>query len=166
MPKLIESLKKKMKSTQQKSRRLKRKVTSLKDIVKSLKQHHLISTNCEEMLNQTFTGVPLALMKRMTAKKSGKGRRYSSELKSFALTLQFYSAKAYEFVRKTFDIALPSQSQIRRWYGKVAADPGFTKPAFNALKVKVQEANKIGREVVCSLMIDEIAIKKRHILGW
>ncbi len=103
-------------------------------------------------------------MKRMTAKKSGKGRRYSPELKSFALTLQFYSAKAYKFVRKTFDIALPSQSQIRRWYGKVAADPGFTKPAFNALKVKVQEANKIGKEVVCSLMIDEMAIKKN--ISW
>jgi hypothetical protein len=81
-------------------------------------------------------------------------------LKSFALTLQFYSAKAYEFVRKTFDIALPSQSQIRRLYGKVAADPGFTKPAFNALKVKVEDAKKNGKEVVCSLMLDEMAIKK------
>jgi hypothetical protein len=81
-------------------------------------------------------------------------------LKSFALTLQFYSAKAYEFVRKTFDIALPSQSQIRRWYGKVAADPGFTKPAFNALKVKVEDAKKNGKEVICSLMLDEMAIKK------
>ncbi len=106
----IESLKKKWKSTQQKSRRLKRKLTSPKDNVKSLKQHHFISTNCEEMLNQTSTAVSLALMKRMTAKKSGKGRRYSPELNSFALTLRFYSAKAYEFVRKTFDIALPSQS--------------------------------------------------------
>ena len=158
----IESLKKKLKSSQQKSRRLSGKVTSLKNIVKSLKQHHLISTNCEEMLNQTFSGVPLSLMKRMTAKKSGKGRRYSPVLKSFALTLQFYSAKAYEFVRKTFDIALPSQSQIRRWYGKVAADPGFTKPAFNALKVKVEDAHKMGKEVICSLMLDEMAIKK-HI---
>jgi hypothetical protein len=81
-------------------------------------------------------------------------------LKSFALTLQFYSAKAYEFVRKTFDIALPSQSQIRRWYGKVAADPGFTKPAFNALKVKVEDAKKNWKEVICSLMLDEMAIKK------
>ena len=67
-------------------------------------------------------------------------------MKSFALTLQFYSTKAYEFVRKTFNIALPSQSQIRRWYGKVAADPGFTKPAFNALKVKAEDAEKNGKK--------------------
>ena len=89
------SLKKKFKSSQQKSRRLKKKVTSLKEIVKQLRKHDLISSNCKEMLNQTFSGVPLALMKRMTAKKSGKGSKYSPELKSFAQTLQFYSAKAY-----------------------------------------------------------------------
>ena len=89
----IKSLKKKLKSSQQQSRRLKAKVTSMKEIVKSLKQQDLISNNCEEMLNQTFSGVPLALMKRMTAKKTGKGWRYSPMLKSFALTLQFYSTK-------------------------------------------------------------------------
>ncbi|CAB3980294.1 THAP domain-containing 9 [Paramuricea clavata] len=81
-------------------------------------------------------------------------------MESFALTLQFYSAKAYEFVRKTFNIALPSQSQIRRWYGKVQVDPGFTQPAFNTLKVK--DAEKNGKKVICSLMMDEMAIKK-HI---
>ena len=92
------------------------------------------------MLSQTFSGVPLAVLKRMSNKKSGKGNKYSPEMKSFALTLQFYSAKAYEYVRKTFNLALPSQSQIRRWYGRVAADPGFTELAFNALKAKVGEA--------------------------
>ena len=81
-------------------------------------------------------------------------------MKSFALTLQFYSTKAYEFVRKTFNVALPSQSQIRRWYDKVAADPGFTKPAFNALKVKAEDAKKNGKKLICSLMMDEMAIKK------
>ena len=156
----IVSLKKKLKVSQQRTRRLKKKVTSLEEIVKQLRQNNLVSSNCEELLNQTFSGVPLALMKRMSAKKSGKGSKYTSEMKSFALTLQFYSTKAYEFVRKTFNIALPSQSQIRRWYGKVAADPGFTKPAFNALKVKAEDAEKNGKKLICSLMMDEMAIKK------
>ena len=160
--KTISLLKKKLKKSQQKSRRLKKKVTDLKGIVKQLQKEDLISSKCEEMLDQTFARIPLALMKRMTSKKSGKGNKYSPELKSFALTLQFYSAKAYEFVRNTFNVALPSQSQIRRWYGKVAADPGFTKPAFNALKVKVEDAQKNGKKIICSLMLDEMAIKK-HI---
>ena len=78
----------------------------------------------------------------MSAKKSGKGSKYTPEMKSFSLTLQFYSTKAYEFVRKTFNIALPSQSQIRRWYGKVAPDLGFAKQTFNAMKVKSEDAEK------------------------
>lgn len=157
----IDELKKKLKSSQQKSRRLKIKVKSLKTIVKHLREKQLISTGCEEMLKQTFSGVPLEMMKRMTSgKKSGKGCKYSPELRSFALTLQFYSAKAYEFVRRTFNLALPHQSQIRRWYSKIPAEPGFTQPAFQALSAKVTEAEKEGRQVVCSLMLDEMAIKK------
>ena len=158
--KKIALLKKKLKVSQQRNRRLGKKVTSLQDIVKQLRHHNLISSNCEEMLCQTFSGVPLALMKKMSTKKSGKGSKYTPEMKSFALTLQVYSAKAYEF--ETFNLALPSQSQIRRWYGKVAADPGFTQPAFNALKVKAEEAEKKGKKVICSPMMDEMAIKK-HI---
>ena len=53
------------------------------------------------------------------------------------MTHQFYSSKAYKFVRKTFNLALPHESQIRKWYAKIPADPGFTEPAFNALRLKV-----------------------------
>lgn len=70
-----------------------------------------------------------------------------------------YSSKAYEFVRKTFDLSLPHQSQIRRWYSKIPSEPGFTEPAFQALSAKVKEAEKESRQDVCSLMLDEMAIK-------
>ena len=156
-------LKKKLKQSQQKSRRLKKKVTDLKGVVKQLRKQNLISSKCEEMLDQTFSWVPLPLIKRMTSEKSGKGNKYSPELKSFALTLFLYSAKAYEFVMKTLNVALPSHSQIRRWYRKVAVDPGFTWPAFNALKVKAENAQKNGKKIICTLMLDEMAIRK-HIL--
>ena len=115
------------------------------------------------MLKQSLSGVPLALMKRVISTKShGKGRKYSDELTAFALTLQFYSSKAYEYVRKTFNLALPSQSHIRSLYSKIPAEPGFTEPAFVELKKKVEEANRNGKQVVCSLLLDEMAIKK-HI---
>ena len=104
---LIASLKKKLKLSQQRNRHLAKKVTSLQDIVKQLSQHNLISSNCEEMLSQTFSGVPLAMLKKMSTKKSGKALQYSPEIKSFALTLQFYSAKAYEFVRQTLILPFP-----------------------------------------------------------
>ena len=70
--KKIASLKKKLKLCQQKNRRLSRKVTSLQDITKQLSEHNMISSNCEEMLSQTFSGVPLAMMKRMSKKSQGK----------------------------------------------------------------------------------------------
>ena len=58
--------------------------------------------------------------------------------------------------------ALPCQSDIRRRYSKISADPGFTEPAFAELKQKVEDAKVAGKEVICALMLDEMAIKK-HI---
>ena len=108
------------------------------------------------MLQRNFSGLPVELFKRMST-NSGKGCKYSPQLKSFALTLQFYSAKAYDFVRKTFNLALPHPVQIWKWYTKVPAEPRFTEPSFKALEQRKKDA---GKNVICSLMIDEMAIMK------
>ena len=93
----------------------------------------------EGFLKERFPGTTLEILNRQltTKGKPGRGIKYSSELKSFALTLQFYSSKAYDYVRKSLNYALPDKSVIRSWYSKISAGPGFTKPAFSALKVKV-----------------------------
>jgi hypothetical protein len=90
------------------------------------------------------------------ASNASKGCKYSPKLKSFALTLQFFSSKAYDFVLNTFNLALPHPVQIRKWYTKVPVEPGFTQPAFEALSRKAPN----GETVLCSLMIDEMAIRK------
>ena len=51
---------------------------------------------------------------------------------------------------------------MTKWYAKIPAEPGFTEPTFQALKLKVEEAQKKGEEVICSLMLDKMAIRK-HI---
>jgi len=155
--KKVSVLKKKLRLSQQRARRLNKRNVTLKGIVKQLKERDLISSACEEMLERNFSGVPVALFKRMSS-NAGKGCKYSPDIKSFALTLQFYSAKAYDFVRKTFNLALPHPVQIRKWYTKVPAEPGFTEPSFLALSQRVKNA---GKKVICSLMIDEMAIKKQ-----
>lgn len=38
--------------------------------------------------------------------------------------------------------------------------PSFTREAFEALKVTVSENKKIHKEIVCALMVDEMAIHK------
>ena len=68
--------------------------------------------------------------------------------------------KAYEFVRRTVKLCLPHQSQLRKWYTKILADPGFTEPAFIALKEKVDSARKEGKQLLCSLVLDEVTIRK------
>lgn len=68
---------------------------------------------------------------------------YSDELKSFALTLNFYSAKAYIYVReKVGKENLPCPDSIRRWYSHISGSPGFIKEAFTGLTMKAEEAKK------------------------
>ena len=78
--------------------RLRRNVVSLKSVVDSLRKERLVSEPCEEMLERTFSGVPLEVMKRIVSQKHKKLSRksYPPELRAFALTLQFYSTKAYK----------------------------------------------------------------------
>ena len=61
---------------------------------------------------------------------------YPKELHTFAMTLKFYSAKASKYVRESFDLGLPHQSVISSWYNVMDGEPGFTKEALTALKVK------------------------------
>lgn len=61
-------------------------------------------------------------------------KEYDLKLKEFAITLQFLSPRAYEFIRTSFDKALPSISTIRRWYKSVDCRPGYIVQSFNFLK--------------------------------
>ena len=157
----VESLQKKLKRSHQKSRRLKKRVNTLADVVSKLKEENLINNDCAAILETTFSGVPCELMKRlMTQKEKKNPGAYPPELRSFAMTLKFYSAKAYNYVRKSFDLGLPCAFVIRSWYSSMDGEPGFTKDAMTALKAKVLAAKRDGQEVVCVLMLDEMAIRK------
>ena len=156
-------LNRKLQTSRMKVHRLKKNVVSLKSVVDSLRKERLVSEPCEEMLERTFSGVPLEVMKRIVSHKHKKLSRksYPPELRAFALTLQFYSTKAYKYVRENFNLALPHPGVIRRWYQSIDGEPGFTSEALSALRARVQKMKEDGNgEVICSLMIDEMAIKK------
>lgn len=161
----IISLRYKNQKQSQKLKRLRKKVDHLQEIVTNLRRKMLLSTGACSVLEKTFSGTPLAIMKRML-KNSKKGKvsreKYDNVLRSFALTLHFYSSKAYEYVRRTFNLALPSQRILRSWYSNVDCEPGFSQPAFDSLKAKAFENAKKGYSTICSLMLDEMSIKK-HI---
>ncbi|KAG5865011.1 hypothetical protein JTB14_017214 [Gonioctena quinquepunctata] len=111
----------------EKNRRLRNKVSHLMQVVNDIRRKDLLSPNACDLLEKTFSGLPLAIMKRMLA-NSRRGKtirqKYDAVIRSFAMTLNFHSSKAYEYVQKTFNLALPSQRVIRGWFSNISCEPG------------------------------------------
>lgn len=91
-----------------------------------------------------------------------KEKKYNSRIRTFALTLHFYSPKGYRYVRSIFNNNLPSISTIRKWYSSINGKPGFSSEAFTALRCKAMEANRDGKEILVCLVYDEMAIRKKE----
>ncbi|KAL1480477.1 hypothetical protein MTO96_050994 [Rhipicephalus appendiculatus] len=169
------TVKKKLKLSLERERRLRRKVKTFNEITGDIKQKQLVSEDASEMLERCFGGVPLEVTQRLlkqTASENDKlsaklsREKYSPALRMFALTLQFYSTKAYNYVRETFECALPHPSTITKWYSSINGEPGFTGEAMNAIraKKKADEAKTNNKQLRCNLVVDEMAIRKH--LEW
>lgn len=64
-------------------------------------------------------------------------------------------------MRKTFNTCLPHPRTLRRWYQHIDGSPDFTQEALTALKLKAEESETSGKSVVCSLLMDEMAIRSK-----
>ncbi|XP_045781588.1 uncharacterized protein LOC123878461 [Maniola jurtina] len=132
--------------------RLKKKIASLKQMLTHLREKQLITQEHNDIL-EICSPSAAELFKRMYH----KSKKYSPSLRAFALTLHFYSPKAYAYVRDTFNTCLPHPSTIRKWYSNINASPGFTEEAFRVLREKSQKSDK---KIICSLVFDEMAIRQ------
>lgn len=152
---------KKVKMLQQSNRRLAKRNGDLQSIITELKHKAFISEQSIAVL-ENCTGGVADLLKRQVAKHSNQPMKtvYSPELRSFALTLNFYSPHAYRYVRKMFDTCLPHPRTVQKWYQSVDVRPGFTEPAFTALKLKADAAADEGKPMLCSLVMDEMALRQ------
>jgi len=94
-------LKKKLKLLQQKVRRQRLKINSLQQLLKSLKQKGLLNNDDGEVISSKFEGLSqeIFINELKNCKRHAKGHRYSAEIKKFALTLHYYSPKAYQYCR-------------------------------------------------------------------
>lgn len=88
------------------------------------------------------------------------GNQFPANVRSFALTLHFYSPRGYEYVRSIFK-ELPATSTIRKWYSSINGNPGYTQEALDAIRQKVEQAKEEGKELLVCLMCDEMAIRKQ-----
>ena len=163
----LERTKKKLKQVQQSKRRLIKKCHSLQDIVKVLKTRNLISENVNDILKDVSSKVPSQLFQRIKASRYTKAKYkkvYTTELKCFALTLHFYSSKAYNFVRQTFCLCLPHEKVIQKWYSSVRSGAGFTTEALSTLETKADEEEEAGNDVQGASMFDEVS--SEHNIEW
>jgi len=94
-------IKSKVKILQQKVRRLKTKIKTLNDVLGELKNKRLIENDPCDLIENEFEGIQLEILKNELANKKRKptGCRYNDDIKKFALTLHYYSPKAYKFCR-------------------------------------------------------------------
>ena len=136
---------------------------NVENIAAELRKKSLI---CEESIDvlQNCAGGVSDLLKRQVAKHNGNSgvTKYSPQLRSFALTLNFYSPRAYRFVRKSFDTCLPHPRTRERWLHCVDIKPGFTEPSFAAIKRRTDASAALGKPVFCALMMHEMSIRQ-HI---
>ncbi|XP_072402683.1 uncharacterized protein [Diabrotica undecimpunctata] len=119
----------------------------------------MIDEDSSLKLSDTMHASAKTIFKHLLKSKSTK--TYPPELKSFALTLNFYSPKAYLYVRKTFPNMLHHLRTLQKWYQVVACEPRFQKEAVNVLKHKVVELRNKGKSCICALMVDEMSIHQK-----
>ena len=110
--------------------------------------------------------IPAEIVKQMTSNlksenKTKRPKRYSDSIREFAITLQFYSSSAYDYVRSVCGNALPIRSTITRWFSNIDCEPGFTSKAFATLQAVAEKSES---PIFVNLMMDEMSIKK--LIQW
>lgn len=91
-------------------------------------------------------------------------KQYDESVRAFALTLHFYSPRAYGFVRTKFNKHLPDVSVLRSWASNCTGygEPGINVEALRVIGKKADEMQRDGNNLYCSLAWDEMNIR-RHV---
>jgi hypothetical protein len=124
-------------------------------LVKKLENAQHLSKEQSQSLLSNFGHMTkdLFINERKHANKS-KSSRYGDTIKQFAVTLHFYSPKAYKFVRKS--LHLPCPATIRAWATAIKCEPGFFTCVIEHLQNILDEDDKD-----CFLLVDEMSIKNK-----
>lgn len=102
----------------------------------------------EQLINRLF---------RKTTKQTVK-KQYEEEIRRFAITIHFFLGKACNYVRKKFHNCLPHSKILSKWYSTINASPGLSVEALNMIRTKADNSDK---QIMCALMMDEIAIRNK-----
>ena len=154
-------LQKKVKALEQRVRRREKKIQNMKQLFQSLKSKQLVMEEQLNTLTENFGGVAQHLF-QTHQKNVGKGNphanRYDTETKQFAMTLHYYSPRAYDYVRKL--LSLPHPSSIRAWAASVDCEPGYLTNVIKLLGEQVYEKRWMAD---VALVVDAMSLHKMTI---
>ena len=157
--KVNKQFKEKIKKKNQIIKNLRRKIITkektIKGLMIKLKQTKLLSQESCSSLTTNFGHMTTELF-RNEAKNNGRssGSNYSDEIKEFAISLRFYSPKAYKFVRQ--HLSLPHPATLRAWSSNIECEPGFLKLPQQQIADLVND-----NQDDCIIILDEMSIKKQ-----
>ena len=153
-------LKKKISTLKQKLRRRDKKARKASHQIKTMKKKLLIKEDEAKLLHHDFKGLNLQLFNNSMKNNQvhSCGRRYNDQIREFAVTVQFYSPKAYNYLRKI--IPLPAPSLIKSLARSIKCSPGFIAEAFKILEEEVKDHSE---KKDCCLVFDAMAIRKQTL---
>ncbi|CAG4945242.1 unnamed protein product [Parnassius apollo] len=141
----------------QKLKRRDLKITSMKNLLSVVKKRTMHYEDIESIIRDHFCNI-YSEFKPKNKSKISPGVRYSKELKQFALTLKYYSPRAYRFLRTC--INLPHPATIRKMLSSAECNVGFLKEVFEFLKLNVQTNPAL---IHVALIFDSMAIKSELV---
>ena len=153
----LQTYKKQVKALKQQVQRKNKKIKDMEELLKLLKKEKLLLDDQCSLLEHNFSCVTEQLFQNemRNATNTSYDHHYTDEIKQFAVTLHYYSPKAYEYVQKI--LALPHTSSIRAWAASVDYNPGYLMNVIRCLGSQVQEKPWMS-EVV--LIVDTTALHK------
>lgn len=90
--------------------------------------------------------------------------KYNQSIRTFALTLNVLSPRAYGYVRQKFNNNLPHPSTLRKWYANSSSngEPGLSKDSLHVLRALVEKYREKQTDIYVTLAFDEMNIR-RHV---
>ena len=156
----LELYRTKQKVTQNHNRSLQSQLRTSKQEIAKIKSKKLSNDQKKDIVKEAL--LPFFDQSQVNLFLKGswtRGRNFSLEVLTMALTLKTISTKAYNFLRKKKILPLPGKSTIVRHFKNFQIEPGFLECVGTLLKVKAATLTKSVDKVV-GLQLDEVYVKK------
>lgn len=89
------------------------------------------------------------------------GDAYSAAVRSFCMSIHYYSPRTYEYLRNKFNKHLPHKSTLQAWLNNsnIDASSGICKNSLDVVHERAKKMKEKGKQLICDLAFDECSIR-------